>query len=315
MTMIIRACDLETTGTDPSDEVIEVACIDIREGEVLPQTICSRLVRPARPIPPKSSAVHHITDNDVKNAPAWAESWRMLVETADSDDGADIVFAAHQAGFERMHLDPLIGADWICTWKCSLRQWPEMESHSLHAVRYELALPIDIGLAMPPHRAAPDSYVCAMVVAALLKHQSVKTLIAWSNEPPLFTKFTFGQHDGKPLSAAPDDYIDWLANKDHKMGDDWRWNARNEIARRAGAAEQLKAENRRKYLDHMLAALPGAATVVDLRNWYAGQADHFAKHGILVGTDEYDELIRACETRKVALLEKGEPQFANPLTD
>lgn len=311
---IIRAHDVETTGKTAADEVVEIAFCDVYDGRVDPSSIWSTLVRPARAIPPSSTAIHHITNLDVKDAAPWADSWSDLAKTREVNE--PIYLAAHNASFERQWIDPVMpGYNWICTYKCSLRQWPDFASHSLQAVRYELALLVDSAKATPPHRAAPDAYVCAMVIAELLKHQSIETLVAWTAEPPLFTTFTFGLHDGKPLSAAPADYIDWLANKDHKMGDDWRWNARNELGRRAAAAEAAKAENRRKYLDHMLAALPGAATVVDLRNWYAGQADHFAKHGITVGTDEYDLLIKACEDRKIVLLEKGEPQFAKPLMD
>ncbi|MEH2667891.1 hypothetical protein DXU07_00020 [Bradyrhizobium elkanii] len=64
----------------------------------------------------------------------------------------------------------------------------------------------------------------------------------------MFTKFDFGQFDGKPLSAADDGYMDWLANKEHKMGEDWRWNARREIERRAGA-------KRKEALDLLLPAI------------------------------------------------------------
>ena len=305
--MIIRPCDLEATGLESSDEVLEIGQYDICDGVLdLGSGRCS-LVRPARPIPPTSSAVHHITDADVADAPVWADAWRMLVEI--SDAGEELKFAAHMASYERQFLDPLIKADWIDTWRCALRQWPDLESHSLQAIRYELALPADPVLSMPPHRALPDAYLCGLLVLELLKHLAVETLVTWSSEPPVFTKFDFGQFKGKPLSAADAGYLDWLANKEHSMSDDWRWNARREIERRIDAKTHAAAEARRSYLDLALVALPGAASVRDLENWYQGQSDHFAKHGILVGTDDYDRLIAACAARKAVLLETGQPQF------
>ncbi|WP_454629699.1 exonuclease domain-containing protein [Bradyrhizobium cenepequi] len=308
--MIIRACDLETTSLEPTAEVLEIGYHDIRDGQ-LSSAGRRTFVKPAAPIPPSSSAVHHITDADVADAPAWNSAWRMLVEK--EDDGEDLIFAAHSAQFERIFLDPLILAKWICSWKCAFRQWPDMESHSLQALRYALKLkPADPALAMPPHRAQPDAYVCGLLVLELLKHQTVETLIAWSAEPPMFTKFDFGQFKGKPLSVADAGYLDWLGNKDHNLGEDWRWNARREVERRARAEQEKAAAERRNYLDLSLAAIPAAATVRDLENWWHGQSDHWAKHGILVDSGEYKTLRNACADRKQLLLRTGEPQFEEP---
>jgi exodeoxyribonuclease X len=311
--MIIRPCDIETTGKEANDEVLEIGCYDIGNVNSVASTLSNgrrTFVRPARPIPPSSSAIHHITASDVADAPVWADAWDTLVEMEIGDDGSELKFAAHMASFERQFLDPLIKAEWLCTWKCSLRQWPDLESHSLQAIRYELSLPADPALAMPPHRALPDAYLCGLLVLELLKHQTVEILIKWSAEPPVFTKFDFGQFKGKPLSVADAGYLDWLANKEHVMGDDWRWNAKREIARRAADIADKAAAGRRAYLDHSLVALPGAASVRDLQNWFIGQADHFAKHGILVGTDEYDAIVAACAARKASLIESGQPQFS-----
>jgi exodeoxyribonuclease X len=305
--MILRALDLETCGLDPTDEVVEIGYYDLFDGKMDLSTGRKLLVRPARAIPATASAIHHITDADVADAPPWADAWRVLVETR--DDGEELVFAAHMASFERQWLDNLIKAKWICSWKCALRQWPNLESHSLQAIRYALALPADPALAMPSHRALPDSYVCGLLLLELLKHQTVETLIAWSSEPAVFNKFDFGKLKDKPLSAADDNYLDWLANKADQISEDWKWNAKREIQRRARAVTDKAAADRKAYLDTALAALPGAASVRDLENWYQGQSDHFAKHGILVDTDDYVRLIAACSARKAELLEYGQPQF------
>lgn len=306
--MIIRPCDLETTGLDASDEVVELGYYDLMGTTGLATAGGTQsFVRPSRSIPATASAIHHIIDEDVKDAKPWADTWRLLLVTP--DDGEELIFAAHMASYERQYLDPLIQVKWIDTWRCALRQWPEMESHKLQALRYALKLPADPMLAMPPHRALPDSYVCGLLLIELLKHQTVETLVTWSSEPPLFTKFNFGQFDGKPLSAADDGYLDWLANKDHRMGDDWRWNAKREIERRARAAEDKATADRKTYLEAALEAVPGAATVQDLENWFYGQSGAFAIHRILVGTDEYDALIAACAARKKVLLAAGRPLF------
>ncbi|MBN5301022.1 3'-5' exonuclease [Serratia nevei] len=60
--------DTETTGLDDKAEIIEIAVID-GTGKVLLNT----LVRPSKPIPPEATAIHGITDEMVKDAPAWPE--------------------------------------------------------------------------------------------------------------------------------------------------------------------------------------------------------------------------------------------------
>ncbi len=303
---ILRALDIETTGLDPAvDEVVEIGICDVITGA--PERLRGEFVRPARPIPAVASGIHHITDEDVKDAKPWADAWKMLVQTR--DDGEEFVFVAHMASFERQWLDPLIKAKWVCTWKTALRQWPDLESHSLQAIRYALKLPVNPELAMPPHRAAPDAYLCGVLLLELLKHQTVETLISWSAEPAVFTKFNFGQFDGKPLSVADVGYLEFIAFKADKMSDDWRWNAKREIQRRAGAAEQAKIDARNAYLDHAIKALPRAATVGDLESWYAAEQAERSKHGFLPGTDEYDLLVGACAARKRTLLESGQPKF------
>lgn len=299
--IIIRPCDLETTGTDANDEVIELGAYDIRDGHLYTAGYHT-FVKPAAPIPPASSGVHHLTDADVADAPPWNLAWRKLVEVEQEHDGAELIFAAHVAEYERQYLDKLMKVRWICTWKCSLRQWPELDGHKLQELRYALALPVDPQLAMPPHRALPDAYVCGVLVLELLKHQTLETLLAWSEEPAIFLKFNFGQFDGKPLSAADDGYLDWLANKDHKMGDDWRWNAKREIERRAIA-------KKRAYLETLRTSIAAAASVDDLANWYHGQAEERIKHGIFLDTPEYKEIVAWCAARKAVLLAGGQPQF------
>jgi exodeoxyribonuclease X len=300
---MIICLDLETTGLDPTDEVVEIGCCDIADGQIVEGR--RYFVRPARPIPYVASGIHHITDEDVKEAQPWADAWRNIAREPLADH--NLVLVAHMAKFERPWIDPVLTSAWVCTWKSSLRQWPDLESHSLQAIRYALALPADPALAMPPHRAMPDAYLCALLLLELLKHQTIETLIAWSAEPAVFTKFDFGEHTGKPLSEARLGYFEWMLTKD--FSEDWRWNAQREIKRRANAAVQAAADARRSYLDLSMVALAGAASVRDLENWFLGQSDHWAKHGITVDSDEYRKIVAACSVRKKELQKAGEPQF------
>lgn len=65
--------DTETTGTGPSDLIIEVGIVDVN-GKVLYEG----LVNPGKPIPAESSAVNGITNGDVKDEPHWPEVWPVI---------------------------------------------------------------------------------------------------------------------------------------------------------------------------------------------------------------------------------------------
>ena len=60
--------DLETTGIDPeNDRIVEISCLRVSpDGQREAKT---RLINPERPIPPEATAIHKITDDDVRDAP------------------------------------------------------------------------------------------------------------------------------------------------------------------------------------------------------------------------------------------------------
>ena len=90
---MIRVIDIETTGIDPAtDAIIEIASVDMVRGGGITNAM-DTLVRPDKPIPPGASAIHHIVDEDVKDAAAAAE-------VIDRFKGAD-VYVAHNCEFER----------------------------------------------------------------------------------------------------------------------------------------------------------------------------------------------------------------------
>lgn len=77
--------DLETTGTNiTSDRIVEISVLKIcPDGSEFERT---RRVNPGIPIPAEATAVHHITDADVADAPTFSQIAKSLAEIfADSD--------------------------------------------------------------------------------------------------------------------------------------------------------------------------------------------------------------------------------------
>lgn len=87
--------DCETTGTDPSrDEIVSFAALRLGP-DGMEKARLARLVRPSRPIPAEASAVHGISDADVRSAPRFLDVAPALFELL---QGA--VFVAHNARFD-----------------------------------------------------------------------------------------------------------------------------------------------------------------------------------------------------------------------
>lgn len=217
----IRVIDFETTGlpssdpNEPSHRIVEAGWTDV---ELFPETEkafvrypTSRLVHPGRSIPPEASAVHHITEEDL---PPFAEGAleRLLRDLFDPGDfsGREIL-AAHNMRFERAFFDPE-GARWIDTYRCAVRAWPEAPAHNNWALAYWLGIKFRGNLdAWPPHRAGPDSFITAQILARIFEDgHNVDELLAWTAEPILLPRVLFGKHAGKAWEEVPPDYLGWI---------------------------------------------------------------------------------------------------------
>jgi DNA polymerase III subunit epsilon len=96
--------DLETTGTDISkDRIVELSYLKIElNGQEKSKTM---RINPEMPIPPESSAIHGITDEDVKDAPTFASIAKNLAKEI---EGCDL------AGYNSNRFDiPLLAEEFL----------------------------------------------------------------------------------------------------------------------------------------------------------------------------------------------------------
>ena len=115
--------DTETTGTDlAEDRVIELALVKFeydREsgavGRVL--EVYDGLEDPGRPIPPESTAIHHITDAMVAGKRLDEAAIERLL------DGVGVVIA-HKASFDRPFVERRLPGFASLPWACSLQEVP-----------------------------------------------------------------------------------------------------------------------------------------------------------------------------------------------
>ncbi len=210
----VRVIDLETGGNAPF-EVCEIGWQDVVQDADgswrLDEERGALFVNPGRPISPDTMAIHHILDEQVKDAPFW----KAVAPGVLRPDGGVLALAAHRATFEQRYCTPVLsgGASWICTWKCALRLWPRLERFSNQMLRY-LRRPEGLvhELGLPAHRALPDAYVTAHHLRDMLNQTTVDQLLAWSREPGLLPRVPAGLERGKAWSAVDADRLHILAS-------------------------------------------------------------------------------------------------------
>jgi exodeoxyribonuclease X len=233
--MIIRCCDFETLGLTPEDGgVCELGWTDVEVRDGRPPIVygpTSMLVDPGRPIPAVASGVHHIVDAMVKGKSPFSEAARNLL------DGGPLL-CAHNAKFERQFFT--VPAQWICTWKVAVMLAPGAPDHKLQTLRYWLKLELEPQFVREPHRAGPDSYTCAHLLARMLKKLTPDQMVEISNKPVIMPRFHFGEHSGKPVAEIPTGYLEWMLKQD--FDEDQRATALHHVQlRRQGANDAAGA--------------------------------------------------------------------------
>jgi exodeoxyribonuclease X len=227
--MLIRVIDFETTGLDPNCGIVEIGWCDVTyvdANNITVGTPQSRFCNPGYPIPPEARAVHHISDEDVKDA---VSSDTALGELATAEVEA---WCAHNASFEQS-LFHGAGKPWICSLKIAYRMYPDAPNHKNQTLRYYFGLELDHALAMPPHRAGPDAYVTALILADELMAKPPETLIEWTKSPALLPgAIKFGKHRGTKWGDIPLDYLEWICGQPG-MDADVKYTANHHIRSRA----------------------------------------------------------------------------------
>ena len=238
----LRVIDLETTGQGFADGgVVEVGWQDVTcDGGgawSLHGATGARLVRPEHPISPATSAIHHIIDEDVADAPPWQVVAPEVLQALPGP--VPLALAAHRAAFEQRWCKPALSgqARWICTYKCALRLWPEAPTHSNQGLRYwRRPDGLDRARGLPAHRAGPDAYVTAHHLRDMLALAGVAQLLAWSDEPALLVRVPFGPWRGRRWSELDEAALEQILAGGAGSNVDMAFTARMERQRRGADA-------------------------------------------------------------------------------
>ncbi|MCV9940965.1 DUF3820 family protein [Boseaceae bacterium BT-24-1] len=202
--MLVRVIDVETTGFPPDAAVCEVGWTDliIDGSDIEIRPTLSRLCNPGRPMPEQAFKVHGISDDMLAGAPSPDVIFAEVMTGADA-------FCAHNCEFEKNFFG---GGEkpWCCTYKVSLVAAPDAESHKNALLPALLGITLDPSLAEPAHRAGPDTYVTAHLLAHFLREGiPIEECFAISKRPRAVNKMPFGKHKGMALTELPVSYLNW----------------------------------------------------------------------------------------------------------
>ena len=210
--------DLETTGLEESDRICSLAIVfndegrwDSREG----------LVKPPRKIRPEAMAVHHITNEMVKEAPSFENS--EIAAFLNEHNSVENILVAHNISFDLSMLAKE-GFLWqggiIDTLKCSKHLIDEIDRFSLQYLRYELGLYRSeaeeagkLGIQMRAHNALSDAFHVMLLHRYLNAMADDRKLQELSVEPVLIKRLNFGKYKDHYLEeVAMNDaaYLRWM---------------------------------------------------------------------------------------------------------
>lgn len=232
--------DTETTGLDPAvDRLVEIAAIDVFS-EKWHQALCN----PGKPIPPETSAIHHIIDADVTDSPSPEFALAACLEHFNYPE----YLIAHNAKFDREMIAAILPSGysprWICTYKNAMVAWPHAPNHKNQTLRYWRGHKPRVPEGLAPHRALYDVIVtreifidlisCAGTPRGFKEGEDIfAQMVSITANPILLKKISFGKHAGKPFSEIDNGYLRWILQQDD-MNEDVRWSAEHELRKRRG---------------------------------------------------------------------------------
>lgn len=202
--------DTETTGTDPSASVCEIAWVET-DGDFNIVDQRQSLIDPEQLISPSASGVHGIVNADCEDSPTLAEFFSVDHPACYGKKlGGPAVVIGHRCSFDMRFVGPHFEDKplELDTLRWVRKLYPDMDSHTLSTCIYALDLPRSAGA----HRAMAD----VMSAYHLCKHvcdrtgMSLTQLAVASEEPMEVQMMYLGKYKGQPFSKIPRSYMRWM---------------------------------------------------------------------------------------------------------
>jgi DNA polymerase-3 subunit epsilon/exodeoxyribonuclease X len=220
--------DTETTGLELSDRICSI-------GFVSDDDMHYELINPLKKVPPSACAIHHITNEMLKDAPVFTLS--QTQSKLNELNTIENILVSHNAPFDLVMLQKE-GITWqggiIDTLKCAKALMDDLDGYGLQFLRYELRLYRneleffgEYGVDIFPHHALSDALHVKMIYSYLLEMADEEELINLSQSRLLLSKLPFGKYAKKRIEtiALKDPmYLKWMLESLMDMDEDLRYS-------------------------------------------------------------------------------------------
>jgi exodeoxyribonuclease X len=179
--------------------IVEFAALNIDEQLNVLREVHSR-VNPERPIDPGAYAIHGISDEDVKDAPTFAQLIGVQNYPVD--------WIGHNVAFDKRMCDPVLTPSReLCTLKLARQYIKGTTNHKLETIKRELGFPDQ-----KSHSALGDCYTTRDLLKHILSIAGVplEALFQRAAMPRMLNFMPWGEHKGKPMLKVPSSYRAWL---------------------------------------------------------------------------------------------------------
>ena len=172
------AIDFESAGAAPgeTDVPVQIGIAELSPGGEI--SVWDSYIATDKPVRWSAARVHGITDDMLKDAPAYVMLWSDIRERLEGR-----VIVGHNLGTEKRFLRSFPGhgfGPWVDTLTLSRDCYPGLPDYSLQALCDALALSDDVS-AIVPGRKWHDALYDAVASAVLLRH--VISALGLENEP------------------------------------------------------------------------------------------------------------------------------------
>lgn len=214
--------DTETTGVGDNAKILEVAARgwSTHPTRVYPHPY-EALIHPGQCIPPESSAVHHVSDQKVADAPKQADILPSFIQYI-----GDSPLIAFNSGYDQGMLagTPLYDHLWLDAYRMAMHVWSlgeknqngfPLTSLKQQVLRYWLGLP---DIAGDAHRAGADIMLTGLVFQEIVKKYKqmgystrFKDFVDWVQSPILHSTIPIGGN--AYLGKKPEEIETWALKK------------------------------------------------------------------------------------------------------
>jgi exodeoxyribonuclease X len=214
--------DLETTGLERDDKIVSCALISDDGDKIYDE------VNEGKKIPPKASAIHHITNEMIKDQKPFKQS--DVYKFLDQHNKPQNTLIAHNVKFD-LEMLSAAGFIWrgkiVDTLRVTKHLIPECELFSLQVLRYELKLYKYETKEIVAHNAMGDVEVVKNLYTNLLDLSTLERMQELSFENVLLEKFEFGKYAGsyiEEISLNDRGYLEWMLSNIMDLDEDLRYS-------------------------------------------------------------------------------------------